>query len=102
GDENGPAERAAKLVEAERGTPDTAAVGEEVIGVQFVVAEEFISGEMKIVGSALRDHVEDSPGSAAIFSGKAVGLHLEFLHHVRIGIHHRLILAGGGIGSAIQ
>ena len=37
---------------------------------------------MKLVGAGLGDHIDDAAAGAADFSGKAVGVHLEFLHRV--------------------
>jgi hypothetical protein len=102
GDDDGAAEGAAELVEAEGGAAGAAAVGEEVVGVEFVVAEEFVGGEVEVVGATFGDDVEDAAGGAAIFGGEAIGFDLELLDHVGVGVDDGLVLAGGGIGGAVE
>ena len=42
------------------------AVGKEIVGVELVVAEKFVDGEVQIVGTAPGDDVEDAAGGGRI------------------------------------
>ena len=57
---------------------------------------------MRIVGSRLGDHVKNAARRAAILRAKGVGLHLEFLHRVRVGVNDRLVLGWRRIGRSVQ
>ena len=57
---------------------------------------------MKAVGAAFGDDVEDAASGAPVFGGEAVRFHLEFLDHVGVSVDDWLVLAGGGVGRAIE
>src|SRR4029078_4492570 len=51
---------------------------EKIACVQNVIANEFESAAVVLVGSALRNHVHRGPGAAALFRCEKSGLNLEF------------------------
>src|SRR6202171_1696035 len=58
-------------------------VGEEVRGIQHVVAQVLERRAMKLIGAALGDDAHLSAGSPAEFCGGYAGLHSKLLHRVR-------------------
>jgi hypothetical protein len=72
-------QRAAKLVALDR-----IATGEEVRGIQIVIAEKVEERPVEIVGTRLGDHVDDAPDASAVLRIERTGLHAEFLHCVDI------------------
>ena len=80
--ENRSSDVAPKLVLRKGRARDTISVVEEVIGVQHLVAYEFVERTMDLVGSRLGRKVDDSAGKPAVLWPQVVGLHLEFLDGV--------------------
>ena len=56
-------------------------VGEEILSIERIVAEEVVDSAMEFVGAALGDGV-DLRGTATVLGGVGVGLNLEFLDFV--------------------
>ena len=56
---------------------DAGAVVEEVVGVQSVVAQEFVSRAVKRVGARLGDEVHHAAAGMAELGLKAIGVHSE-------------------------
>src|ERR1700752_1947507 len=54
-------------------------VGEEVVCVQVVVAQELKSIAVVFVVPRLGDHIDDVPGTETVLRGEAVALEAEFL-----------------------
>ncbi len=96
------ADGAAELVELERRPGAAAFIGEKIVGVELVIAKELVERKVRIVGPGLGDHVEDAAGGAPILRAEGVGIHLEFLHRVGIGVDDRLILGRRRIRRSIQ
>ena len=80
--ENRSSDVAPKLVLRKGRARDTISVVEEVIGVQHLVAYEFVDRTMDLVRSRLGRKVDDSAGKPAVLRPQVVGLHLEFLDGV--------------------
>jgi len=77
-------------------------IGEEAIGVEFVIAEEFEEGAVELVGAVLEGDVDDGAGGAAIFGGVAGGLDFELLHGVETGYDDGVTEEGGVVVDAIE
>jgi hypothetical protein len=60
------------------------AVGEKVVGVELVVAEELVERAVEVARSGLGDHVDVGPGRTPEL-GRGAGHHAEFFH----GVHRR-------------
>ena len=72
---------------------DDVAAGVEIIfGIELFVADEFISGAVEAVGAGLRDGADDDAGVAAVIGTEGVGLDLELLDHVNVGLERDLVL----------
>jgi len=82
----GPADGGAEDILAEGQTSICEEIGEEAIGVEFVIAEEFEEGAVELVGAVLEGDVDDGAGGAAIFGGVAGGLDFELLHGVEMSV----------------
>src|ERR1700733_1040423 len=79
-------EAAAELILMILRTAQVVAVGEEVIGVEVVVAQVFEQQAVHRVGPALRIHRNNGTGTAAIFSRVRIGDDVEFLDDVDRGV----------------
>ena len=79
---DGTAQGPAKLVLAELRTGHAGFIGEEIVGVELVVAQELIKTAVEFVGPGLRQQIDHGAARAADFRGVAVGIHLHFLNHV--------------------
>ena len=84
------AERATGLILPEFGFGLARGVGEEVIGIQFVVAQEFERAAVELVRARAGGGVDNHPGGVAVLRREVVGLHLELGYRVH----------GGRIGDA--
>ena len=62
----------AVLILAERNFADALAIGEEIVGVELVVAEELVGGAVNITGTGFGGDVDVGPGGAAELSGGIV------------------------------
>src|SRR5262249_39348832 len=89
--QNGAAEGPAELVLPELGLGPAGEVGDEVVGVELVVAQELEGRAVEFVGPRLDGNVHGVAGGVAVFGREVVGLHLEFLHGVD----------GGDVGDAV-
>ncbi len=76
--------------------------GEEVARVQVVVPQEVVQIAMETVGAGLQGRVDDAAGGPSDFGGETVGLHLEFLDRIEVGLREQLAAPGRGDGGAIQ
>src|SRR5206468_3027602 len=56
--------------------------GEGVLGVEFLIAEEPVSGAMELITSAARDCVHHAAGSVSELRRVVVGHNLKLLHGV--------------------
>ena len=79
---DGTAQGPAKLVLAELRTGHAGFIGEEIVGVELVVAQELIKTAVKVVGAGLSQQIDHGAARAAHFRGVAVRVHLHFLDHV--------------------
>ena len=79
---DGTAQGPAKLVLAELRTGHAGFIGEEIVGVELVVAQELIKTAVESVGPGLSQQIDHGPARAAHFRGVAVGIHLHLLDHV--------------------
>ena len=93
GEEEGPVldDRApdgpAELTLLERRLLLAGAVGEEVVGVEPVVAQEAVARAVNRVAAGLGDDVDLSAGIAPLLGGEQVGLDLELLDRFHVGAH---------------
>src|SRR5262249_42147790 len=89
--QNRAAEGPAELVLPELGLGPAGEVGDEVVGVELVVAQELEGRAVEFVGPRLDGDVHGVAGRVAVFGREIAGLHLEFLHGVD----------GGDVGDAV-
>ena len=80
------ADAAAELILVILRTAQVVAVGEEVIGIEIIVAEVLEQQAVHLVGPALRIHGNNGAGTAAVFSRVRIGDDVEFLDHVDRGM----------------
>src|SRR5260370_42539167 len=71
---------AAKLILSKGRLGRTRAIGKEIVGVQFVMAQEFPHIAVEFVGAGLRHDRGEPAASASEPPARSVGNHLEFLH----------------------
>src|SRR5581483_7928892 len=93
---------APELVEAIRGTRLAGTIDEEIVGCEFIVAEELEQGAMKFVGARLGDHVNYAAGSVRELGAEVVGLHLIFLHRIYRRENAGAVESRFGIRAAVQ
>ncbi len=72
----------AKLVLSKRRTLDATRIGEEIIGVQHLVADELVCRAVKGVCAGLGREVDDSAGKSPVFRAEIVGLDFKFLNGI--------------------
>src|SRR5713101_8312004 len=77
--------RCASTSSAQRRYRRAVRVEKEVVGVQFVVAQELIDAAMEIVRAGLSHHVHDRPGACAVLRRHVQRKFLEFLNDIGIG-----------------
>ena len=81
---DGPAELV--LLERRLGLPGT--IGEEVVRIKAVVAQEAVGHAVEGVAARLGDHVDLSARVASLLGRVEIGLDLEFLDRLDVGTHH--------------
>ena len=86
GNEDGPADVEAVIVEAQGLLADAGAVADPVGGVQLVVAEKLEGPSVKGLSAAARDHVDLRALSVAILRAVRAGSDLHFLDAVDVGV----------------
>src|SRR6266550_3595476 len=101
-----PAGRSAKLILPQRALADFASVYKvEISGIQLVVAQEFPSASMQLVGTRFDRSIQDRPSSTAKFRAEVAGLYFELLNgirrwkiHIRCAIQviHGVVVVDGG------
>src|SRR5260370_35724828 len=79
---NWAAEGESKIVPAKWRTSDGVQVVEEVIRVQLVVAEEFISASVELAGAAAGGHGDLTAGAAPWLGQVVTALHAELLEGI--------------------
>src|SRR2546423_9314722 len=79
-----PAKGGAELVPLQSVIPQ----GEEIFGIERVVAEVFVCCTMKAVGPGLHYHVDHAARLLPILSIDIAGLHAEFLDAIGVGGRH--------------
>ena len=84
---SGPADVPAVDVIAQLGDRRAGHIGEEVIGVQRIVAEEFVDRAVEIVRAGLDGHVDGAGGADAEIARRVAGQGLEFVDGVDRGHH---------------
>src|SRR5476649_2928796 len=77
---NRSADGRAELILAELGLGFARKIGDEVVGVQSVVAQKLIGRSVILVAARLDGRVHRVPGRVAIFSGETIRLDLELFH----------------------
>ena len=87
----GPADIAAELVLMPRSSVNPLGVVKEIVGVQHVVAQVFISGAVKLIAAGFRGEVDDAAGKTAPLRVQVIRLHLEFLKRILGGNQAELI-----------
>ena len=73
-------------------------LGEEVPGVEHLVADEPEAGTVKLVRAPLGDHIHDRPGGVGVFGAEVAPLHAELLH--RVGV--RKLTAQVSVGVRVE
>src|SRR5260370_2981347 len=86
-----------KIVRAKWRTSDGVEVVEEVIRVQRVVAEEFISASVELAGAAAGDHGDMTAGAAPVLGQVVSALHAELLDGINAGVGEK-----SEVGAAID
>ena len=76
------AERSAELVEAEGRPVPPVRVREPVVGLELVIADEFVQHAVELAPSGAGDHVDDGARCPPVLRGERVRLHLELLQRV--------------------
>ena len=77
-----PASCGAELVLMKRRLRLSRRIGEEIVGVQLVVAKELEDRAVELVGAALDRGIDHGARCVAEFRGEGAGLDFEFLHRV--------------------
>ena len=78
----GPPNDEAELILAVFALGNATKVNEEIGGIELVVAEEFPSAAVELVGTGLDGCVENGAGRAADFGAVVTGLYFEFLNGI--------------------
>ena len=87
--------RAAELVLVERRARQAGRIGEEVVGVEIVVAQKLEDRAVKLIGAALDGGVDHRAGGVAELGGEVVGLDLELLYRVDRGDYRDAVASDG-------
>jgi hypothetical protein len=94
---DGAAEGAAEVVVAV-----FAAGGEEVAGVEFIVAEEFEEGAVKVVGAGFGDDVDLGAAVAAVVGGVGVAFDADFGDGVEVDHGEVVAVEGVDVAAAVE
>ncbi len=85
---HGATHTSAKLILAQQAARYTLLVEEEVVGIQILIAEEFIQLPVILLAAALGDHVHISAGRLSLRSIIQAGLHAKLFDRIRRGHRH--------------
>ena len=92
-----PAQNVTEIVESQFTFGAAGRIQEEVVGVQFVVAEEFVNAAVEIPGAGFSDHIDHTARHLSELGAEVVAQHLEFLQRIERRRHHV-----AGIGADIH
>ena len=93
--DNRPADGAAELILLERRLGLPGAVGEEIVGVEPVVAQELVAHAVNRVAAGFGHDIDLSAGIASLLGGVEVGLNLELLDGLDVRTHRRSPASAG-------
>lgn len=83
---DGAAEGASEDIAAEGIAPGSRAVGEETVGIEFVVAEKFEDVAVELVGTALEGHDDACAADVAVFAAAVAGDDFDLFEGVDVGL----------------